>query len=93
MIDTRPATEYADGHMPGTINIPFNSSFVTWAGWLVQADEFYLIVDAATAAARLGELARELALIGVDQNLRILRRGRCDWPGDHSADDAIRTGA
>jgi hydroxyacylglutathione hydrolase len=67
VIDTRPASEYAAGHVPGTINIPFNSSFVTWAGWLVQADEFYLIVDAATAAARLGELARELALIGIDR--------------------------
>jgi hydroxyacylglutathione hydrolase len=80
VIDTRPASEYAAGHVAGTINIPFNSSFVTWAGWLVhpnahkprvgdpgQADEFYLIVDAATAAARLGELARELALIGIDR--------------------------
>ena len=67
VIDTRPASEYAAGHVAGTINIPFNSSFVTWAGWLLQADEFYLIVDAATAAARLGELARELALIGIDR--------------------------
>ena len=67
VIDTRPASEYAAGHVAGTINIPFNSSFVTWAGWLVQTDEFYLIVDAATAAARLGELARELALIGIDR--------------------------
>lgn len=67
VIDTRPAADYAAGHVPGTINIPFNSSFVTWAGWLVQADEFYLIADAATAAARLGELSRSLALIGVDR--------------------------
>ena len=67
VIDTRPASDYAAGHVPGTINVPFNSSFVTWAGWLVQADEFYLIVDAATAAARLGELARELALVGIDR--------------------------
>lgn len=67
VIDTRPASEYAAGHLPGTINIPFNSSFVTWAGWLVEGDEFYLIADAATAKARLGELARSLALIGFDR--------------------------
>ena len=67
VIDTRPAAEYAAGHLPGTINIPFNSSFVTWAGWLVPAEEFYLIIDAATADARLGELARSLALIGLDR--------------------------
>ena len=66
VIDTRPAAEYAAGHLAGTINIPSNSSFVTWAGWLVQ-EEFYLIVDAATAEARLGELARSLAMIGLDR--------------------------
>ena len=67
VIDTRPATEYAAGHLLGTINIPFNSSFVTWAGWLVQTDDFYLIVDSATASARLEELSRSLALIGIDR--------------------------
>ena len=40
---------------------------MTWAGWLVQTDEFYLIVDPATASARLPELARSLALIGIDR--------------------------
>ena len=67
VIDTRPADEYAASHLPGTINIPFNSSFVTWAGWLVQSDDFYLIVDSATASARLEELSRSLALIGIDR--------------------------
>ena len=67
VIDTRPAADYAAGHLRGTINIPLNASFVTWAGWLIRQDEFYLIVDAATAGARLGELARLLALIGIDR--------------------------
>jgi hydroxyacylglutathione hydrolase len=67
VIDTRPAAEYAAGHLAGTINVPFNASFVTWAGWLVDNDEFYLIVDAATAATRLQELSRSLALIGIDR--------------------------
>jgi hydroxyacylglutathione hydrolase len=67
VIDTRPASEYAAGHIPGTINIPFNSSFVTWAGWLVHSDEFYLLVDAATASSQLHEVARSLALIGIDR--------------------------
>lgn len=67
VIDTRPAAEYAAGHLAGTINIPLNASFVTWAGWMIRQSEFYLIVDAATAAARLGELARALALIGIDR--------------------------
>ncbi len=67
VIDTRPAADYAAQHTLGTINMPFTSSFVTWAGWLVQSEEVYLIVDADTAAARLEELSRSLALIGIDR--------------------------
>jgi hydroxyacylglutathione hydrolase len=67
VIDTRPADAYAERHVPGTINIPLNASFVTWAGWLVPAAaDFYLIVDEATAA-RLPEVSRLLALIGFDR--------------------------
>jgi hydroxyacylglutathione hydrolase len=67
VIDTRPTADYAAKHTPGTINIPFDASFVTWAGWLISTEEFYLIVDETTAAARLYELARSLALIGFDR--------------------------
>ena len=35
VVDTRPAGEYAAEHLPGTLNIPLNNSFVTWAGWLL----------------------------------------------------------
>ncbi len=67
VIDTRPAGEYAVGHLPGTINIPLNASFVTWAGWFVPyTDDLYLIVDDATAT-RMEEVVRSLALIGIDR--------------------------
>ena len=56
-------------------------------------DEFYLIVDAATAAARLGELARELALIGIDRITGFFDAAVVDGPGDHRADHANRAGA
>ena len=67
VVDTRSAAEYAMDHVPGTINIPFNASFVTWAGWLVAEPELYLVVDPLTAAARLPELSRSLAMIGIDR--------------------------
>ena len=86
---------------------PVQSSFVTWAGWLVhpnahkprvgdpgQADEFYLIVDAATAAARLGGTCPRAARADRHRShLRILRRRRGDRLGHHSADHAKRAGA
>ena len=67
VVDTRPAGEFAVEHLPGTLNIPLNSSFVTWAGWLVPySADLYLIADDATAS-RMEEVVRALALIGIDR--------------------------
>jgi len=67
VVDTRPAAQFAEQHVPGTLHIPLSASFVTWAGWLVPSTaSLYLIVDEPTTA-RLPELARLLALIGIDR--------------------------
>ncbi len=65
VIDTRPADAFAGGHIRGTINIPLNRSFSTWAGWLVPYDrEFYLLV---ADESRLEEAVLDLAMIGLDR--------------------------
>lgn len=66
VIDTRPADEFARGHVPGTINIPLNRSFNTWAGWLTPYHrDFYLIVpESCDRCAE--EAAKDLAMIGLD---------------------------
>jgi hydroxyacylglutathione hydrolase len=67
VVDTRPADVFAAGHVPGTINIPFNNSFVTWAGWLAPYDApVHLIMD-SRAGDRAREAVRSLALIGIDR--------------------------
>ncbi|HEY0871940.1 MAG TPA: rhodanese-like domain-containing protein [Vicinamibacterales bacterium] len=67
VIDTRPAAEFAEGHIPGTINIPLNRAFTTWAGWLVPYDaDFYLLVD-DRSTNRVMEAVRDLAMIGLDR--------------------------
>jgi hydroxyacylglutathione hydrolase len=67
VIDTRSSAEYATGHLPGSINIPFNNAFTTWAGWIVPYDrDVYLI--SAKPEGRQSELAlRDLAMIGLDR--------------------------
>lgn len=66
VVDTRPAGEFAEAHVPGTLSIPFNSSFVTWAGWLLPfGDDLFFIVDHDDT--RVEELVRQLALIGLDR--------------------------
>lgn len=65
VVDLRAAQAFATRHVPGTLNIPYNRAFTSWAGWLVPYDhDFYLLVpDSETATMA----ARDLALIGLDR--------------------------
>ena len=66
VLDARSAEAYADGYIPGTINIPLNKSFSTWAGWLVPYSKaVYLIVD-GEVESRVMDAVRDLAMIGLD---------------------------
>jgi hydroxyacylglutathione hydrolase len=67
VIDARPASEYGEGFLPGTINLPLGSSFVTWAGWLVPYDRDVYVILGDAAVLRLPELRRALSLIGLDR--------------------------
>jgi hydroxyacylglutathione hydrolase len=63
VVDSRSASAYARAHIPGTINIPLDGAFVTWAGWLVPYDQpFGLIVDPDLAQ----HAVKELRMIGLD---------------------------
>ncbi|MET0396262.1 MAG: MBL fold metallo-hydrolase [Longimicrobiaceae bacterium] len=67
VVDARSAAEFAAGHVPGTISVPLNRSFTTWAGWLVPYDrDFYLLLDDARPQA-VDEAVRDLATIGLDR--------------------------
>jgi len=67
VVDARPAAEYAARHVPGTVNIPLNRSFTTWAGWLAPYDrDIYLIVRDA-AGREVAEAVLDLSMIGLDR--------------------------
>jgi hydroxyacylglutathione hydrolase len=67
VVDTRSAAEFASGHVPGTLNIPLDGNFTTWAGWLLPYDrDVYLIVDANCQGCGASAV-RDLATIGLDQ--------------------------
>jgi hydroxyacylglutathione hydrolase len=70
VIDVRPITDYAAGHIPGAMSIPLRAQFATWLGWLTPPGAPVVIVrdghqDAADIlgqALKIGvELAGELA--------------------------------
>jgi hydroxyacylglutathione hydrolase len=67
VIDARSAADFAAGHVPGTLNIPLNKGFTTWAGWLLPYDrDFYLLLDDGCAHC-LDRAVKDLAIIGLDR--------------------------
>jgi len=65
VVDTRQAAEFKRGGAPGTINIPANRAFTTWAGSFLPYDEpFFLLTD--TSSELMDQLARDLSGIGLD---------------------------
>lgn len=63
VVDLTPSSEFANGHVPGSINIPIGM-LAAWAGWLVDYDRpTYLICK----PDQLEEAARVLHKIGVEE--------------------------
>ena len=63
LIDAREKAEFAEGFIPGSINIQGNNSFGTWGGWFLKYDEsFMLLAD----ESQLDDLTRKLMRIGLD---------------------------
>lgn len=63
LIDTRDKIEYAKGFIPGSINIQGNNSFSTWAGWLLNYEEPFILL---AEESQLDDLTRKLMRIGLD---------------------------
>ncbi len=62
VIDLSPSSQFANGHVPRTINIP-SSMVAGWAGWIVDyARPAYLIAE----PSQLREAMRVLRKIGLD---------------------------
>jgi hydroxyacylglutathione hydrolase len=66
-VDLRTAAEFAAGHIPGTLSIPLNKSFTTWAGSLLPYDRDVALILPDREGRSLPEVVRDLALIGLDR--------------------------
>jgi len=80
VVDTRPREIFAAGHIPGTLNIPRNKSFLNWTGALVPENaDLYLITDAESDEA-VKLLFSDLAKIGLAPNQGYFgRQAFDDW--------------
>ncbi|MBC7569561.1 MAG: MBL fold metallo-hydrolase [Spirosoma sp.] len=66
LIDTRNKTDFAQGFVPGSLNIQGNSAFATWMGWFMTYDEPFMLV---ATDAQIDDLTRKLMRIGLDNML------------------------
>ena len=63
IIDTRNKADFANGFIPGSLNIQGNNSFSTWAGWLLNYQEQFVLVAEDN---QMEDLTRKLMRIGLD---------------------------
>ncbi|MEC0707527.1 MBL fold metallo-hydrolase [Bacillus haynesii] len=63
IVDTRSSREFAEGHIKGTINIPFNKAFTNWAGWLIDYNRPVYFI---TNPPEVNELVAALRSVGID---------------------------
>ena len=63
IVDTRDKKDFAQAHLPGSLNIQGGNSFATWCGWMVDYDKpFILVAD----PSKMEDLSRKLMRIGLD---------------------------
>jgi len=77
LVDARPITAFAAGHIPGALSIALRPQFASWLGWLV--DDAQPLVVVLDDDQDRGELARQCRTIGYDHLLGELAGGMADW--------------
>ena len=77
MIDARTVTDFAAGHLPGSLSIELRPVFASWLGWLTDLDqilEFVLDRDQDEA-----DLVRQALTVGHDNLAGRLDGGIDAW--------------
>jgi len=65
IIDTRPKQLYAEGHIPGSVNIQNNKAFTTWMGWIVEYDKPFILI---AQEQEIESITRKMMRIGMDHS-------------------------
>lgn len=86
-VDVRPVPEYAAGHIPGALSIPFRPALASWLGWLAPPDRPLIIVH--STHQQPAEIAWQAAKIGYDNLAGAIDGGMAAWAA--SGQPVIRT--
>jgi rhodanese-related sulfurtransferase len=77
LLDTRAATPYASGHVPGSVQIGLSGQFASWAGSILGLDRELILVAEDDAAAQEARL--RLARVGIEKVQGYLADGVAGW--------------
>jgi hydroxyacylglutathione hydrolase len=77
LVDARPVTGFAAGHIPGALSIPLRAAFATWLGWLLEPDRPVVFLRAADQDPE--EIVWQSLKIGVEPVLGELAGGMTAW--------------
>src|SRR5205807_1230130 len=64
VLDTRSSPDYANGHVPGSLNIGLGGQFASWAGSLIPLERSIVIVSEDESGVR--EAQTRLARVGIE---------------------------
>jgi glyoxylase-like metal-dependent hydrolase (beta-lactamase superfamily II)/rhodanese-related sulfurtransferase len=88
VLDTRDAESYANGHIPGSINIGLDGQFAPWVGALIPDILQNILVVAAEG--REEETIKRLARVGYDRVLGYLEGGFASWLAEKRDFDTVK---
>ncbi len=77
ILDVRHQSDFAEGHVPGSIFIGLDGSFAPWVGAVIKDVEQAIVL--VTPTDRLDETITRLARVGFDQILGHLEGGFESW--------------
>ena len=88
VLDTRDAESFANGHIPGSINIGLDGQFAPWVGALIPDILQNILVVAAEG--REEETIKRLARVGYDRVLGYLEGGFASWLAEKRDFDTVK---
>ncbi len=86
ILDTRPATEFTQGFIPGSISIGLEGRFAEWAGSILPFDKKILLV---TPEGKEEETVIRLSRVGFDKMAGYLQGGFEAWKRSGNKTDMI----
>src|SRR5512146_3093764 len=77
VLDTRSSEQFGAGHVPGSINIPLQGQFATWAGIVLGLEGYPVLI--AESPEKLAESRMRLARVGIEKCMGCLPGGVEEW--------------